>query len=268
MSSKLIYLDAGHSYQSCVYEDISEWQINNLICNKVKTLLMGYDCFVIRGDDVTGVEDYSLVKRRASALNAEADMYISVHTSFVLNKNGNYVYVNKHNCTDNDMKLALLLNNKLNNIFESDYELITSDWNIIPDEKVPSVLFEGYSSVEFTSYSDYLREDYISTVADVIASSIIEYFDLVKRPRTGKQKENLISTSSMELSKDMFIVHILADTEALLENTLKPLGLLKSGQSFAGADKISINDKKYIRLASGLIVEHNTQKVSAITIQC
>ena len=93
MSKKIIAIDAGHGMKtlgkrcskSIDPNQTREWWLNDRIANLVQTLLSGYDCTVIRTDDITGAKDISLSNRVKTANNANADIFISIHHNAGIN---------------------------------------------------------------------------------------------------------------------------------------------------------------------------------------
>lgn len=83
-----IVLDAGHGLytpgkrclKSLDKNETREWKLNSRICDKVETLLSGYDGFsLIRADDRMGERDIPLQERVQKARDFQADIYLSVH---------------------------------------------------------------------------------------------------------------------------------------------------------------------------------------------
>ena len=105
MSKMKIALDAGHglytSGRRCLARfdpaQTREWQLNARIMSKLEAKLRGYDCEVLRVDDVTGVRDVKLEARVAAADRFGADLYLSLHHNAGIgggNGGGTVVYHN------------------------------------------------------------------------------------------------------------------------------------------------------------------------------
>lgn len=85
--SKLICLDAGHglytSGKRCMKSidpnETREWALNSRIAGYVAAGLAGYDCRVMRVDDVSGATDVPLSTRVSRANAAKADLFVSIH---------------------------------------------------------------------------------------------------------------------------------------------------------------------------------------------
>ena len=97
MMDNVIILDAGHGHNtpgkripSAAYvlekwRGYREWDLNSRVCEKVKELLEPYNAVVIRSDDISGVTDVPLSKRKEVANYHKADAFISVHHNAGLN---------------------------------------------------------------------------------------------------------------------------------------------------------------------------------------
>ena len=103
-----IALNAGHGMSTpgkrCLKSiDTNETRenfLNRRICDKIEDKLRAYEGYeVIRCDDVSGAEDYSVAKRAETANNFGANIYISVHHNAAINGGSGggveaYVYIN------------------------------------------------------------------------------------------------------------------------------------------------------------------------------
>ena len=87
MKNPIIALSAGHGkYTPGKRCDVNidprqtrEWELNDPIADKVEKRLQSYNCTVLRVNDTTGNVDTSLSTRVATANQANADIYISIH---------------------------------------------------------------------------------------------------------------------------------------------------------------------------------------------
>ena len=89
----LICIDAGHylgtpgkrCLKSIDPQETREWFLNGRVADKVQALLKGYDCEMMRVDDVTGRSEVTLYERVTAANRAKADLYLSIHHNAGIN---------------------------------------------------------------------------------------------------------------------------------------------------------------------------------------
>ncbi len=82
-----IAMDAGHGLHTagrrCLPSldpaQTREWKLNSRIMDRLQEALQGYDCEVLRVDDITGVRDVGLSDRVTAANDFGADLYLSMH---------------------------------------------------------------------------------------------------------------------------------------------------------------------------------------------
>lgn len=91
--SKLIVIDAGHGLKTsgkrCLKSldpnETREWALNSRIADRLQEMLGGYDCRILRADDITGAKDIALSARVRAANSAKADVYVSIHHNAGIN---------------------------------------------------------------------------------------------------------------------------------------------------------------------------------------
>jgi len=108
-----VALDAGHglytSGKRCLASidgnQTREWVLNSRICDKIQSILQGYDGYeILRVDDVSGQTDVPLSTRCAKANSWGATIYLSVHHNAGVNGGAGggievYIYLNTNDST-------------------------------------------------------------------------------------------------------------------------------------------------------------------------
>ena len=89
-----VALDAGHGLYTAGKRCLAsldgnqtrEWTLNSRICDKIQSILLGYDGYeVLRVDDTRGQSDVSLSARTVKANSWGANIYLSVHHNAGIN---------------------------------------------------------------------------------------------------------------------------------------------------------------------------------------
>lgn len=204
-----IYLDAGHGKHTpnkVSPTGISEWQLNNDVCNYIKNNLAKYNCDVFRCDDTTGETDPTPVSTRLHAAEiGGADVCISIHHSIA--KDGTFesgkdysgveVYISKQ-YTSLSKELGFeILNNLVVNTRLKNRGLKMSNMTMTTPKPFPTVIVEGGCINNENDLAYVCSEKGKKAYAKAISSSLISLFNLSKDDEdsgVGEGKPMLVYT--------------------------------------------------------------------------
>lgn len=187
-----IYLDAGHGKNTpgkVSPTGISEWELNNDVCNYVKNNLAKYNCDVYRCDDITGETDPTPISARLNAAEiGDADVCISVHHAIA--KDGTFetgkdysgvgVYISKsYTLNSKDLGYTILKNLVVNTGLRN-RGLKTSNMTMATTKVFPTVVVEGGCINNESDLAYVSSEKGKKAYAKAISSSLIFYFGLSK----------------------------------------------------------------------------------------
>ena len=184
----LVALDAGHGLKTAgkqTPDGIKEWTLNDKVCDKIALFLSDYNVVVLRTDNNEGNVDESLSARRKMYVYEDADVFVSIHhnafTGDWNNATGIEVYTDK-NPTENDLKLATLIHDKL-----SDYTGLRArgvkkaNFTVINQNQIPAVLVEGGFMDGRSDYNVITSEKGQESYARAVTEGIVEFLGLTKK---------------------------------------------------------------------------------------
>lgn len=187
---KVIYLDAGHGGKDpgAYYKDVYEEDINLSITLKVKEKLekLGAVIYLTRNDDYDlSNPNASLRKRsdlgnRAKMINeSDADIYLSIHLNASTNSSWKGAQVFYDDINKKNESIAKLFQEEFNKNLNSNREIKEiSTLYMYKNITKPGVLLEvGFISNGNDRYK-LKKEDYQERIADVIANTLIKYFNM------------------------------------------------------------------------------------------
>ena len=193
-----IGLDAGHGLNTVGKQTpngIKEWSLNDEVRDKVIALLSEYDVEIINTDNNEGNIDESLSARLNSYLKAGVAAFVSIHhNAFTGSWNeatGVEVYVD-NNATDQDMRLAELIYNKLVSYTGLRARGIKrAAFTVINQNKIPAVLCEGGFMDSANDYKIITSVKGQEAYARAVAEGLIEFLNLQK-----KQNKSIIELAN------------------------------------------------------------------------
>ncbi len=183
-----IGLDAGHGLKTSGKQTpngIKEWTLNDKVRDKVVAYLKDYEVECVFTDNDEGNVDEKLAVRRATYINKNVDVFVSIHhnafTGKWNNATGVEVYVDKK-YTSKDMNLAKAIYKNLPNYTGLKGRGIKKEnWLVINQNQIPAVLVEGGFMDSNKDYkvitSDKGQEGY----AKAVAEGLISFLDLKKK---------------------------------------------------------------------------------------
>lgn len=194
----IIGLDAGHGLYTIGKETpngIKEWTLNDKVRDKIVSILEDYDVKIIHVDNDEGNIDESLSSRLSKYLNANVDVFVSIHhnafTAKWNNATGVEVYTDK-NYTSQDKRLAKCIYDRLVKYTGLKGRGIKKEnWYVINQNKIPAVLVEG-GFMDGTFDYKYITSDAGQTAyAKAVAEGIIEFLKLKKKVIVSKPTKSL-----------------------------------------------------------------------------
>lgn len=193
MSKKIIALDAGHGMKTlgkrCLKSidpnQTREWWLNDRIADLVQTLLAGYDCTVIRTDDVTGEKDISLSNRVKKANNANADIFISIHHNAGINGGTGggtvvYYYSSSPERQEQAQRLYSSVVIRTGLVGNRNQKIIKNGFYVIKNTKMPAFLLENGFMDSRTDTPKILTVDHAEKTAQGIVSFLEKELSLKK----------------------------------------------------------------------------------------
>ena len=184
---KVIVVDAGHGAEDpgTMYGDILEKDINLKISKELEKELIkrGASVIMTRDGDYdlstpnTNHRKKSDFDNRIKLINeSKADMYISIHLNYLTNSyyKGVQVFYNKNN-----QKLALLMQDYLNNALNSDREVkeIPKSTYMYSKLNIKGLLIECGFLSNAKERNLLISADYQNKVAQAIAEGIVKYYN-------------------------------------------------------------------------------------------
>lgn len=193
MSKLKVVIDAGHgrntSGKRCMKKldanETREWVLNDRIADKLTVLLKGYDCELLRVDDVTGAVNVSLEDRVKKANNWGADVYISIHHNAGVNGGkggGTQVYYTSSKAErktqaqalyDSIVALTKLVGNRSSKV-------INQNMYVCKYTNMPAFLIENGFMDSSTDVPVILTEAHADKTAQGILNFLVKEFKLTK----------------------------------------------------------------------------------------
>ena len=187
-----IYLDAGHGKltpDKHTPDGVSEWELNNDVCNYIMNNLSKYNCDIFRCDDMSGIMDPRVGARITSAEVGNADILVSIHHNISgdgsweagKNASGVEVFISSKGYTEDSKNLAsMILKNLQINTGLKSRGLKTAPLTICKPESFPTVLCEG-GFMNNKSDNKYICSDKgKKAYAKSVSSAIISILNLSK----------------------------------------------------------------------------------------
>lgn len=187
MTKLTVALDGGHGLKTAgkqTPDGIKEWVINDAVCDLITNYLINYDCEVIRLDRNEGVVDEGLTKRLNTAINAGANVLVSIHHNAYKGVFGTHSGVEVY--TDNkptaeDSQLAALIYHKLVKYTGlKGRGLKKAAFTVINTNKITAVLCEGGFMDSSIDYAVITSPAGQQAYANAVAESIVELYGLKK----------------------------------------------------------------------------------------
>lgn len=193
--AKIIGLDCGHGLRTSgkqTPDGIKEWTLNDKVRDKVVALLKGYDVKFVFTDYDEGNTDEALGDRVRHYINADVDVFVSIHhnafTGKWNNATGVEVYVDK-NPTAKDNALANAIYKRLPGYTGLKGRGIKKEnWYVINQNKIPAVLVEGGFMDSNNDYKVITSDKGQEAYARAVAEGLIEFLGLVKNANTQATK--------------------------------------------------------------------------------
>lgn len=197
-----IAIDAGHGkytagkrcLKSLDPKETREWVLNSRIADKLQALLKGYECEVIRVDDITGETDVSLGNRCKAANNWGADFYLSIHHNAGVNggKGGGVVIYTHPNTkqsthTIRDIIYAEVI--KENKLKGNRYDgTLTANFQVLRDTKMPAVLIECGFMDSAIDTPQILTEEFATKTANGLCNGLVKSLNLKKNQKEAEKE--------------------------------------------------------------------------------
>lgn len=217
---KKIGLDAGHGLKTAgkqTPDGIKENSLNDKVCDKITAFLKDYEVEVIRTDNNEGNVDEADEKRRTTYLNADVDVFVSIHhnafTGTWNTATGVEVWVDR-NATSEDMKLANCIYPKLvANTGLSGRGIKKENWTVIYQNKIPAVLVEGGFMDSTNDYKVITSDAGQTAYAKAVADGLVEFLGLKKKEKTegGKMYKVQVGAFSVKANADKLLAKLKAD---------------------------------------------------------
>lgn len=220
--SKTICLDAGHALHGRnvkrVPDGMEEWLLNASVCDKIERYLNQYDVNIVRLDDVTGDNDYSISDRTEKAKSNNPIALISIHHKISddtwLHVTDAFVnaYVSRNVHSKEQMIAEKILSkyhqySKYENGHSHISKMLMCNYSDYVDDHCVKVILESPDLCNPLTYvqssSEKGKEDYALSVAE----TLIEEFQLAKKniiTRSGETIMYLVRKSLHNSSSEKF----------------------------------------------------------------
>ena len=218
--TKKIGLDAGHGLYTAGKQTptgVKEWTLNDKIADKITAFLKDYEVEVIRTDNNEGNVDEADEKRRDTYLDADVDVFVSIHhnafTGTWNTATGVEVWVDR-NATSEDMKLANCIYPKLvANTGLCGRGIKKENWTVIYQNKIPAVLCEGGFMDSSNDYKIITSEAGQTAYARAVADGLVEFLGLKKKEKTevGKMYKVQVGAFSVKANAEKLLAKLKAD---------------------------------------------------------
>jgi len=185
LNKKVVVLDAGHGGRDpgMVQGKTEEKHINLSIAKKLQTFLEQGGATVI----VTRLDDTELGKkksndmqaRRVIANSAHADIFVSIHQNSFEKSGVHGAQVFYFNTSDNSLKLATLIQEKLTNFADPENKFkakANNNYFVLKQTAMPAVLVECGFLTNRGEREKLLSDDYQEKIAWGIYLGIVDYF--------------------------------------------------------------------------------------------
>lgn len=187
-----IAIDVGHGLYVAgkqTPDGIKEWTLNDKVRDKVVDILKPYDVSILHVDNDEGEVNESLFKRVDTYMRAGVASLTSIHHN-ALNGTWNSatgveVYVDK-NCTEQDMRLANLIYNRL--VAYTGLRgrgVKKANFQVINQNAIPAVLVEGGFMDGTNDYKVITSDAGQTAYAKAVAEALIEFHGLKKKVDTA-----------------------------------------------------------------------------------
>ena len=187
-----IYLDAGHGKNTpnkVSPTGVSEWSLNNDVCNYIKNNLAKYNCDIYRCDDITGETDPTPVSTRLDAAEiGKADVCISIHHAIA--KDGTFetgnsysgveVFISKNYTAASKELGHTILQNLTINTGLKNRGLKVSNMTMATSKSFPTVVVEGGCINNESDLAYVCSEKGKKAYAKAISSALIAFLKLSK----------------------------------------------------------------------------------------
>lgn len=187
-----------------------EWVLNDRICDKIETILAGYDGIeVLRIDDTSGEADTSLANRTTKANNWGADFYLSIHHNAAGKKFSGggivaYVYTSpdaKSLEWQKDLYNASVKATGLKG--DRSAPLAKKNLHEVRETKMPAVLMECGFMDSTTDVPIILSEDFADKIAKAFADVVIEKSGATKKKASVHYRVQVGAFAKKENAEDM-----------------------------------------------------------------
>jgi N-acetylmuramoyl-L-alanine amidase len=220
-----IAIDAGHglmtSGKRCMKSidrnETREWTLNNRIACALQEILAGYDCAILRVDDVTGAIDIPLSKRTKSANDWGADVYISIHhNAGVDGRSGGGTVVFYYSSNEirktqaYDMYNCIV--NKTGLIGDRSSKVIKKGYAVLKNSKMPAFLIENGFMDSTHDVPIILTKKHAINTANGITKFLTIAFGLKKR------KSASTTVVQNTATPDEFKVKVIVDSLNIRKN--------------------------------------------------
>lgn len=197
---KIIALDAGHGLYTAGkeitlsgYARTKEWFLNDRISDRLEELLSEYDCKVIRVGDTLGQKDVSLSQRVATANNAGATVYISIHhDSGVGGGSGGgttvYYYSGSSARKAQAQKLYDAVVSETGLVGNRCSKVLMKGFYVIKNTTMPAFLLENGFMDSTTDVPIILSPEHAEKTAQGILKFLVDEYSLVKKNGVNGEK--------------------------------------------------------------------------------
>ena len=182
-----IGLDAGHGLKTAgkrTPDGIHEWELNDKVRDKVVEFLKGYNVEFVFTDNDEGDTDESLAYRVKKYIDANVDVFVSIHHNAYKGTWGDATGVEVYtdlNPTSKDIELANAIYKNLPNYTGLKGRGVKREnWYVINQNKIPAVLVEGGFMDNRNDYNIITSEKGQEAYARAVAEGLIEFLGLTK----------------------------------------------------------------------------------------
>ena len=215
-----IAIDAGHGVYTAGkritldgYADTREWILNNRIAYMLEELLKGYNCAVLRVDDVTGRTDVTNTNRAVKANEWGADIYISIHHNAGLygRKGGGTVVYYASSKPERAVQAKALYNAVIAEtglVGNRSSKTIKKGFTVIAKADAPSFLIENGFMDSPDDVPIIITEAHAKKTAKGLLNFLVDYFGLVKTGETPKEETKVETPKEESKADETFLVRI------------------------------------------------------------
>lgn len=244
-----IAIDAGHglytSGKRCLKSldpnQTREWYLNDRIADKLEEILKGYNCEVLRMDNITGLTDISLANRVKKANTWGADVYISIHHNAGINGGSGggtvvYYYSNDRERLNQARALYNAVVKVTGLIGNRSSVVIKNGFYVIKNTNMPAFLLENGYMDSSTDVPVILSEDHANKTAIGLLNFLVNTFGLTERSGVvATQPAKPVKPATSTNSGSSFKVRIKVDSlnyRAGAGVRFKKKGTVKKGEIY------------------------------------